>query len=243
MRGQMELRREEKKRFVRKKFAAVTKRYDFLNAFLSMYIDHYWRNKTADSLGALPSGPLLDLCAGTLPLAETIVRRRNDGRQVVAVDFCLEMLQQGVQRLSGSRWLDSIVPVCGDGELLPFPDRTFSGITIAFGIRNLGDQEKGLQEMHRVLVPGGRLLILEFSRPKTPIFGALYSFYLHKVLPVIGGWISGDREAYQYLATSIQGFYDPPLLAGMMEAAGFQEVRFQPLSMGIVTLYSGTKGK
>ncbi len=237
----MEMRPGEKKRFVREKFAAVSRRYDFLNAFLSLYIDHYWRNRTADQLQGLPPGPILDLCAGTLPLAETIVRRRGRSTRVVAVDFCLEMLQHGRRRLAGSLALPRIVPVCGDGELLPFRERTFAGITIAFGIRNLGDQERGLREMFRVLKPGGRLLILEFSRPKTPVFGPIYSFYLHRILPVIGGWISGDQEAYRYLATSIQGFYEPPVLAAMMEATGFGEVRYLPMTFGIVTLYCGRR--
>ncbi len=231
---------QEKKRFVQKKFAAVTRRYDLLNSLLSFYTDHYWRWKAARELRPYKKGPILDLCAGTLPLSEEIVRQGK--RPVVALDFCLEMLEYGKEKvLQKPGKKDFIRPVCGDAERLPVTDDTFEGITIAFGIRNLSRPDIGLREMKRVLVKGGKLVILEFSRPKNPLFAPFYRFYLHKVLPFIAGTISGDKEAYDYLAASIQKFYEPEQLAAMMKEAGFTDVRYQPLTFGIVTIYTGLK--
>jgi demethylmenaquinone methyltransferase/2-methoxy-6-polyprenyl-1,4-benzoquinol methylase len=229
----------EKKRFVRDKFAAVTRRYDLLNSLLSCYVDHYWRWVTIRELREFTDGPILDLCAGTLPLSAEIVRQQP--RLVVAVDFCYEMLHYGAERFQDTKTGAQIVPVCGDGEELPLPDGTFQGITVAFGVRNLSLPDKGLREMLRVLVPGGKLAILEFSRPRNLLFAPLYTFYLHRVLPFVAGIISGDEEAYTYLAKSIQSFYEPGVLASMMEEAGFREVSYRPLTMGIVTLYTGRK--
>ncbi|MDL1959528.1 MAG: ubiquinone/menaquinone biosynthesis methyltransferase [Deltaproteobacteria bacterium] len=231
---------KEKKRFVRDKFASVSRRYDLLNGLLSFYIDHYWRWVTTRELDEFKQGPILDLCAGTLSLSAEIVRQIE--RPVVAVDFCYEMLHYGaVQWKNGSKKAKHIVPVCGDGEYLPLHDLKFQGITVAFGVRNLSRPEQGLREMLRVLKPGGKLAILEFSRPKNPIFSPIYRLYLHKLLPFMAGVISGDKEAYRYLADSIQGFYEPDILAAMMRDAGFREVKHRSLTIGIVTLYTGRK--
>lgn len=229
---------KEKKLFVRNKFASVSRRYDLLNGLLSFYIDHYWRWVTTREFAEFKQGPILDLCAGTMPLSAEIVRQIE--RPVVAVDFCYEMLQHGkLQWKNGSKKPKCIVPVCGDGECLPLHDLKFQGITIAFGIRNLSRPEQGLREMLRVLKTGGKLAILEFSRPKNRFFSPIYKFYLHKLLPFVAGSISEDRDAYRYLADSIQGFYEPEILAAMMKDVGFREVRHRPLTMGIVTLYTG----
>jgi len=228
----------EKRRFVRDKFASVTKKYDLLNGLLSCYIDHYWRWATTRELDEFKEGPILDLCAGTLPISLEIIRQA--ARPLVAVDFCYEMLHYGISRTKGGE-TEYISPICGDGENLPLPDQRFQGITVAFGVRNLSRVEQGLREMLRVLLPGGKLVILEFSRPKNPLISPIYRLYLHKFLPFMAGIISGDREAYHYLAESIQGFYEPDVLAGMMKDAGFREVKYRPMTMGIVTLYTGRK--
>ncbi len=230
---------KEKGSFVKKKFASVTRRYDLLNTVLSLYIDHYWRWVTTRELAAYPDGPILDLCAGTLPLSCEIVRQIP--RPVAAVDFCFEMLQYGMERRLRSSAEKRIFPVCGDGQSLPLQDNTFAGITIAFGIRNLTDPPGGLKEMIRVLRPDGKLVILEFSRPRNPVFAPLYRFYLHKFLPSLAGLISGDQEAYSYLAKSIEAFYAPEELASIMEKVGFSQVKYRPLTMGIVTVYTGIK--
>jgi len=231
--------KDDKKAFVRTKFSAVTGHYDFLNTLLSLSIDRYWRKSTARAMKSIPDGPLLDVCAGTLPLSLELKRRT--GRPVMALDFCLDMLQHGWKRINRYTRRQGIYPVQGDAELLPFPASTFSGVTIAFGIRNLSRPGVGLREMFRVLKPGGRLAILEFSRPRRPVFSWIYFLYLHKLLPVIGGALSGDREAYAYLARSIQEFYAPEVLAAMMNDVGFKRVSYSPLTLGIVTLYAGIR--
>ncbi len=223
----------DKKDFVQQKFSAVTAKYDFLNSLLSLGIDRLWRYKTVKTLRDA-QGPILDICAGTLPLSREVYRQTK--LHVVALDFCFDMLRYGMTRLS-EKESRHIHCVCGDGENLPLPGETFGGFTVAFGIRNLADLEKGFSEMYRVLRPGGRGAILEFSRPSTPIFKELYRFYLHKVLPGIGGVISGDQEAYVYLAESIQGFFSQEEVCTMLKESGFVEVTFKPMTLGIVTLY------
>ncbi|HED01222.1 MAG TPA: ubiquinone/menaquinone biosynthesis methyltransferase [Proteobacteria bacterium] len=231
---------EEKKVFVEKKFSSITPRYDFLNSLLSLNIDRYWRWVTARELDNYTEGPILDLCAGTLPLSLSIAGRRPE-RYVLALDFCRDMLAYGRNRLNGQAAGRQIIPICADGEEIPCRNESFSGITVAFGVRNLSNLDKGLKEMWRVLRPGGKLVILEFSRPKNPIMRPLYFFYLGQILPRIGGWISGDEEAYHYLATSIRQFCPPEELAQKMGAAGYIKVDRRPLTAGIVTLYTGEK--
>lgn len=231
---------EEKKKFVREKFASISSRYDLLNSLLSFQIDRYWRWKTTRILKEFPEGAVLDLCAGTLPLSLELTRQAKR-RHVLSVDFCEDMLRSGVKSLPDDHRKPRIFPVCGDGEVIPAPSDTFWGCTVAFGVRNLSQTQQGLVEMHRILKPGGKLLILEFSRPKNPIIKPLYNFYLNKVLPKVAGIVSGDKEAYEYLASSIAAFYEPEELLSMMRTAGFSSVDRQPLTFGIVTIYIGVK--
>lgn len=235
---------EEKKEFVRAKFSAISPKYDFLNSVLSMQVDRYWRWVTTRELREFPQGSVLDLCAGTLPLSMELTRQAPD-RQVLAVDFCEGMLRNGIEHLAAREknygQLARIFPVCGDGEEIPARTQGFWGVTVAFGVRNLARTEQGLREMWRVLKPGGKLLILEFSRPTNPVFRPLYFFYLNKLLPKIAGLVSGDKEAYEYLASSIAKFYEPKELLTMMREAGFAKSYCRPMTMGIVTLYIGIK--
>ena len=233
-------RPDEKKKFVRDKFSAISGRYDLLNSMLSLQIDRYWRWKTTRLLRQFPSGPILDLCAGTLPLALELTRQAGE-RRVLAVDFCEDMLRNGKKSLPDDDRKNRIFPVCGDGEEIPAPTDTFYGCTVAFGVRNLARTLQGLQEMYRVLRPGGKLLILEFSRPTNPVIKPIYSLYLNKILPFVAGLVSGDKEAYEYLASSIAAFYEPEELLSMMRQAGFTSVRRKPLTFGIVSIYIGRK--
>ncbi len=231
---------EDKKQFVREKFSSISSHYDLLNSLLSLHIDRYWRWRTTRQLSHAPNGWVLDLCAGTLPLSLELTRQAP-GRKVLAIDFCEDMLRAGISSLPRDDRNGRIHTVCGDGEAIPAATSSCQGCTIAFGIRNLAHAEKGLSEMHRILVPGGRLIILEFSRPTNPIIKPLYTFYLNKLLPAVAGRISGDKEAYQYLASSIAAFYKPETLIAMMRTAGFHQVRRVALTFGIVSMYIGDK--
>ena len=231
---------EEKKQFVRAKFASISSRYDLLNSLLSLQIDRYWRWRTTRLLREFPGGWVLDLCAGTLPLALELTRQAPH-RQVLAIDFCEDMLRAGAASLPDDVRKPRIFPVCGDGEIIPAPTASFWGCTVAFGVRNLSRTLEGLKEMHRILRPGGKLLILEFSRPTNPLIKPIYGLYLHRILPAIAGLISGDKEAYQYLASSIAAFYEPEELLALMRQAGFTTVSRTPLTFGIVSIYMGVK--
>jgi len=231
---------EEKKRFVRDKFSAISNKYDFLNSLLSLKVDSYWRWVTTRELKEFPEGAILDLCAGTLPLALELTRQAPR-RTVVAVDFCEDMLSSGLKSLPNDERKDRISAVCGDGEEIPAASGKFWGVTVAFGVRNLARTDKGLAEMYRVLKPGGKLLILEFSRPRNAFFKPIYNFYLNSVLPKVAGLVSGDKEAYEYLASSIAEFYEPEELLSMIKEAGFTRQYCRPLTMGIVTVYIGIK--
>lgn len=231
---------EEKKKFVRDKFASISNRYDLLNSVLSMKVDLYWRWVTTRELREYPQGVILDLCAGTLPLSLELTRQ-VPARQVLAVDFCEDMLRSGVSSMPDDNRKQRIAAVCGDGEEIPVATESVWGVTVAFGVRNLARTEKGIAEMWRVLKPGGKLLILEFSRPRNPVFKPIYNFYLNRVLPKIAGLVSGDKEAYEYLASSIAEFYEPEELLTMIRQAGFVKYHYRPLTMGVVTIYVGVK--
>ena len=231
---------DEKKRFVRDKFASISNKYDFLNSLLSLKIDSYWRWVTTRELKEFPEGPILDLCAGTLPLSLELTRQAKK-RHVVAVDFCQDMLVSGLKTMPQDNRRNRITAVCGDGEEIPAATGKFWGVTVAFGVRNLARTQKGLAEMYRVLKPGGKLLILEFSRPRNAFFKPVYNFYLNRILPLVAGLVSGDKEAYEYLASSIAEFYEPEELLSMIRKAGFSRQYYRSLTMGIVTLYIGIK--
>lgn len=231
---------DDKKRFVKEKFSAISGNYDLLNSMLSFQIDRYWRWVTTRELKKFPQGAIMDLCAGTLPLSLELTRQAPQ-RQVFAVDFCEDMLRAGRLNMPKDDRRQRIFPVCGDGEQIPAQDDSFWGITVAFGVRNLARTQQGLNEMHRVLKPGGKLLILEFSRPQNPVVKPLYNFYLNRVLPKVAGIVSGDKEAYEYLASSIAQFYEPDELLRMIKNAGFSKTYHRPLTFGIVTVYVGVK--
>lgn len=233
---------DEKKIFVRRKFSSISHRYDLLNSTLSFLVDRYWRWRTVRELREFPFGPVLDLCAGTLPVARELARQAP-AREVVAMDFCEDMLRAGINnKRSGGKALNQrIYPVAADGEKIAAKSGTFQGVTVAFGVRNLARTLEGIREMARVLKPGGKLLILEFSRPDNPLIKPLYNFYLNRVLPRLAGLVSGDKEAYEYLASSIGAFYEPAELMAMMKDAGFRDIKRLPLTFGIVSIYRGTK--
>jgi demethylmenaquinone methyltransferase/2-methoxy-6-polyprenyl-1,4-benzoquinol methylase len=192
--------------------------------------------------GQVPhGGRALDLCAGTADVALEIVRQ-TPGASVVAVDNCEPMLLRGLQKIRASGMVDRVRFVTANAELLPFADESFDAAFVAFGIRNVINRAQGLKEMARLLKPGGRVIILEFSTPPSPLFRSLYHFYSHRILPWIGGVISGNRSAYEYLPSSVDGFPSPEGFKELMEAQGFSYVSYIPLTFGIVTVHQGRKG-
>lgn len=220
-------------------FSGISPNYDLVNSLTSLFIDHYWRFRAFKALGPASKGLVLDLCTGTLALALSTLSRAP-GR-VIALDISLEMLLTGLFRHKRRPELKRLDLICSDGEILPFMKDTFDGAMVAFGIRNLSDLQKGLGELSRVIRNGGRLVILEFSRPSMPLFAPLYRFYLSNVLVPMGGALTGDRNAYQYLADSIYEFCSPEDMALLIRNAGFSKIKTTGLTLGCVTLYQADK--
>lgn len=222
----------EKERFVKEGFEKISRRYDLSNAILSFGLDRYWRRETVKALG--PRRRVLDLCAGTLALSAAY--RRAYGGEVFALDFSPSMLKVGLRKRG-----QGVKVICGNALLLPFGDGTFEGAMMAFGLRNLSDMERGLEEIFRVLQGGGKAVILEFGRPKGRWFRPLYFFYLRKVLPAVAGVLTRERETYLYLGDSIMAFPEKEEVIHTMEAVGFAGVRARELSLGICVLYEGVR--
>ncbi|MGH7480349.1 MAG: ubiquinone/menaquinone biosynthesis methyltransferase, partial [Candidatus Methylomirabilales bacterium] len=185
-------------------------------------------------------GDVLDLCAGTGDVALEIVRQ-GSGARVIAVDNCEPMLIRGLHKAKRANAADQIRFAVAPAEELPFADATFDRAFVAFGVRNIADRRRGLREMARVLKPDGRAIILEFSTPSSPLLGPLYRFYSHRILPWIGGLVSGNRAAYEYLPASVDGFPSPEGLQALMEDAGFNDVSVVHLTFRIVTVHQGRK--
>ncbi|HEX8693231.1 MAG TPA: class I SAM-dependent methyltransferase [Longimicrobium sp.] len=229
----------EKAAAVRRMFGAIAPRYDLLNHLLSANVDRLWRRRAVDALGweRSPEGLYLDNCAGTLDLAVELARREGFRGRVVGSDFTFAMLERGTGKVARL----PVEPACADALLLPFPDAVFDGATVGFGVRNLADLDAGLAEMARVLRPGARLVVLEFTTPAWQPFRALYLFYFLKVLPAVGRLVSKHDSAYTYLPESVRHFPEPPALAAKLEQAGFGGVGWRTLSGGIAALHWGER--
>jgi len=215
-------------------FSAIVQRYDMLNSLLSFKLDETWRQKTAEVLTiSSPKNLLtLDACCGTGDLAFELVEQ---GGQAIGVDFSHQML--AAARAKSQRLNQSVSFVESDVIQLPFPDDLFDAIGVAFGVRNVESLRLALQEFGRVLKPGGRLAILEFSQPANPIVRYPYLFYLRFFLPLVGGLLSGHRKAYSYLSQSIRAFPPPEAIVSLLHDSGFEQASATPLTAGIVILY------
>ena len=220
-------------------FAGIASRYDLLNHLLSGNVDRRWRRLVAEKLRpALDAdSTVLDVACGTGDLA--LVIAEACAARVVGVDFCRPMLDIAARK--SSEMSRTIPFVEGDALRLPFADEKFDAATIAFGLRNLSDVAGGLGELRRILKPGGRLVVLEFSRPVVPGFRALFQFYFSRVLPRVGGLVSGSRGAYEYLPDSVSKFPDQARLAFLLKEVGFENVDYRNLTGGIAAMHSGTR--
>jgi demethylmenaquinone methyltransferase/2-methoxy-6-polyprenyl-1,4-benzoquinol methylase len=215
----------------------VAPRYDLANHLLSFNIDRYWRAHTVRRTREIlerPGARVLDICCGT---GDLVLALAKQGRPILGSDFCHPMLVAAHQKVKKQR--AAAVLFESDALNLPLRDASLDLLTVAFGFRNLANYESGLAEMRRVLRPGGMAAILEFTTPPNALFGAFYHLYCRRILPYLGGLISGSRDAYTYLPESVRKFPAAPELASMMRSAGFSEVNFEYLTGGIVALHTG----
>ena len=228
-----------KRSYVRDVFSEIAPSYDLLNHLLSLNIDRRWRRRAIAALDCArrPDGLYVDLCAGTLDVGAELARTPAFRGFILGADFAEPMLRAGRDKAPVS----ALAPVVSDALQLPVRDGQASGIIVAFGARNLADLDAGLREMHRVLEPGGRAVILEFTTPRSRVVRALYHLYFHHVLPAVGGMVSGHGTAYRYLPESVAHFPAEPELARRMERAGFRDVRWHSLSLGIAAIHRGTR--
>jgi demethylmenaquinone methyltransferase/2-methoxy-6-polyprenyl-1,4-benzoquinol methylase len=230
---------DEKRAYVQRIFSQIAPRYDLLNHLLSFNIDKGWRRKAIAALGweRAPAGAYVDLCAGTLDVSAELSRRPGFRGRVVGADFAEPMLRAGLGKAPAT----VVSPVVADALDLPLPDDTASGAIVAFGIRNVADLDRGLREVHRVLEPGAKFVILEFTTPRSRAVRAGYHLYSHHLLPLIGGLISGHGSAYRYLPKSIANFPIEEQLAARMRSAGFVNVEWRTLTFGVAAIHVGTK--
>ncbi len=222
-------------------FDAIAGRYDALNHLLSGGLDRGWRRRAIRSLDLTGRERVLDLCTGTADLAIAARTARPAASLVVGVDFAGNMLHVGRRKLArtGER---RIALIRGDATRIPVPDGAVDAVTVAFGIRNVEHIEAACAEVHRVLAPGGRLAVLEFAIPATPVVRRVYLWYFRHVLPRIGRAVSGHGSAYTYLPASVSAFATPDEFAAMLRAAGFLQVAVHPLTFGAVSLFTARRG-
>jgi len=225
---------------IREMFDTIAPRYDFLNRLLSLGIDQRWRRFAVKQIRCSAGGRILDVATGTGDVALAIAATTPDTVTVTGVDFSPQMVALGVEKVKNSPYAARIKLQVAPCEAIPFADGTFDSATIAFGIRNVVDRLCGLTEMARVLKPGGRIVILEFSNPESKTFKALYNFYFLKVLPVVGGLFS-TFSAYKYLPDSVLEFPPREEFKRTMAAAGFRNIVHHDLTFGIATVYVGEK--
>lgn len=231
---------ESKKEQVTSMFDKIAPYYDYLNRFLSLGIDIWWRKKAIRQLKGMTNTKILDIATGTADLALEANKQLNP-QSVTGLDISENMLKIGRKKISKVKLDDKINLICGDSENLPFDNGAFNTVMAAFGVRNFENLEAGLKEMHRVTAPNGQMMILEFSKPKTFPIKNIFNAYFKYLLPVIGKIKSKDPKAYQYLYESVQAFPDYDNFASILKNIGFSSVEFKPLSFGICTIYLAKK--
>ncbi|MGV3586723.1 MAG: bifunctional demethylmenaquinone methyltransferase/2-methoxy-6-polyprenyl-1,4-benzoquinol methylase UbiE [Adhaeribacter sp.] len=228
-----------KKSQVAQMFNSIAGKYDFLNHFLSAGIDIYWRKQAVKIMGQNQPALLLDIATGTGDFA--IEALSLHPQKIVGVDISEGMLAVGQEKIKKKNLTDKIELQLGDSENLAFADNTFDGTMAAFGVRNFENLHKGLSEMYRVLKPGGRIVVLEFSKPRSFPFKQVYNFYFKNILPVFGKLISKDQAAYTYLPESVQAFPDGQEFINILKQVGFKNTQWHSLTFGISSIYTGLK--
>ena len=221
-------------------FDKIAWRYDFLSHLLSFHIDRIWRRKAVNELRGQPLDKVLDVATGTGDLAIAIQKRLHPGH-ITGIDISEGMMAIGRQKVEKKGFEQQITLQYGNSEAIPYNDHTFDAVTVAFGVRNFKQPEKGLGEMFRVLKTGGRLVVLELSIPENRFFRGIFHFYFFRILPVLGRWLSKDAHAYSYLPDSVQSFPHGAEFRNRLENCGFSEVKVKPLSWGIASIYTGKK--
>jgi demethylmenaquinone methyltransferase/2-methoxy-6-polyprenyl-1,4-benzoquinol methylase len=239
--GYRQVTPEEKKRLVREQFDSVAATYDLADAVLSAGLDELWRRKGVALLGLQKGDVVLDLCGGTGDLARLAVKETSPNGHVIIYDFNRTMMAAGRVKFNGAPGRSSVAFLQGDAESIALADRSVGAITLGFGLRNFVHPEAGLAEMHRVLEPGGRILILEFSLPPRKFEKVLYDFYSFRVMPLVARLICGTDGPFRYLAESIRVFPPPDEIAAMIEEAGFVDVAFRRLTGGVAVIYTARK--
>jgi demethylmenaquinone methyltransferase/2-methoxy-6-polyprenyl-1,4-benzoquinol methylase len=227
---------------VQRMFGEIAPSYDRMNHLLSLNVDRYWRWWTVRKLAPVAGEPILDICTGTGDLAIAFQRATRGQSQIVAADFCREMLEIGRQKQARARIGSELSFVEADAQNLPFEADRFAIVSVAFGLRNVADTDRGLAEMARVCRPGGKVAVLEFSTPRWQPFRGVYLWYFRNILPRIGQWFArNSSSAYEYLPATVEQFPDGEALAERMRGAGLKNVKHWPLTGGIATLYVGRK--
>jgi demethylmenaquinone methyltransferase/2-methoxy-6-polyprenyl-1,4-benzoquinol methylase len=236
-------RSREKKKLVGEQFDSIAGTYDLADAILSAGLDARWRKKGIDLLGLKAGGRVLDLCGGTGDFALLAAAGTGRPGRVIIYDFNRRMMEAGSRKIGRSPQGRRILCIQGDAESISFADHSFEAVTLGFGLRNFVHPELGLKEIHRVLKPGGGLLVLEFSLPERRGLNSLYHFYSFRVMPLVARLVSGTAGPYRYLAESIRVFPPPERVAELIARAGFDDVRLKRLTQGLATLYTARKSK
>ncbi len=229
-----------KKNQVAEMFNSIASRYDFLNRFLSAGIDKTWRRKAIKELKEVHPKLLLDVATGTGDLAITAAEILNP-EKILGIDISEGMLELGREKIKKLNLENKIELSAGDSETINYQNSSFDAISVAFGVRNFEDLEKGLAEMLRVLKPGGKISILEFSKPKAFVFKGMYNLYMRIIAPGFGKLVAKNKEAYDYLNNSVQAFPDRENFVSIMAKAGFKKTYYKSLSLGICCIYCGSK--